>query len=82
MKYVTITITPNPVNVILPNNYTYTTVITEELPTSYGIGVTSRLALDSLAYDMSQNYTMDRSYLTFDSNQIKMSQTNVTMDTN
>lgn len=81
MKYVTITVTPNPANVILPNNYTYTTIITEEIPTYYGSG-TNRTSFDSLAYDMSQDYTMDMDYLTFDTNKFNMSQTNITMDTN
>lgn len=82
MKYVTITVTPNPSNVILPNNYTYDVVITEELPTSYGSG-TNRISLDSLAYDMSHtDLSMDDDYLTFDTSSVVMSQTNITMDEN
>lgn len=79
-KMVTITVTPNPNDVILPNNYTYTTVITENISTSE---VESLASFDSTIYDMSQmGKTMDDDFYTFDTLAYNMSITNVTMDTN
>lgn len=54
----TITITPNPSDVILPNNYTYTTNV-EEVQNTNSSSITSE-DFDSLAFNMSQvGPTMD-----------------------
>ena len=54
----TITVTPNPTDVVMPNNYTYTTNVSESISSTETWPTV--LAFDSLAFDMSHvDQTMD-----------------------
>lgn len=79
-KLVTITVKPSPVDVVLPNNYTYTTIIKEYVPIF--TGNSTLFTFDSISYDMSNTKTMDENFYTFDTSRYDMSIIRLTLDQN